>query len=58
MQKSSSETELSQLKGPAWPGDFSQDLPEYSDEEMKQMLKESDAEARARRQQTEAAQEK
>jgi hypothetical protein len=34
--------ERSKLKGPAFPADFSNDVPEYSDEELEEALKEAD----------------
>jgi len=37
------------LKGPAWPADFSQDVPEYSDEELKREMELADAQAKARK---------
>jgi hypothetical protein len=34
--------EPSDLKGPAFPADFSNDIPEYSDEELEEAMKEAD----------------
>jgi hypothetical protein len=41
--------ERSKLKGPAFPADFSNDIPEYSDQELKEALKEADKKAAKRR---------
>jgi hypothetical protein len=40
--------EASDLKGPAFPADFSGDVPEYSDEEMAAEIKKVFAELRAK----------
>jgi hypothetical protein len=45
---SSSTAEPSGSKGPAWPADFSQDVPEYSDEELDREMELVAAESKAR----------
>jgi hypothetical protein len=39
----------SNSKGPAFPADFSNDVPEYSDEELEEAMKEADRDAAKRR---------